>query len=202
MRKKLLSVSLLIGLVFSLFVNVVPTKGMYEERMSRAEIRDLLTVYKALYDGNVSEWDFTKANDIVVTEQEVSEVYNEIYCSNEVQAFSIDPSEGGGNTFSKYFDASKTKWVKRKEGITLSCYYKPSAIFASTGNATMVNVSKAFASLKSIFGSSSYWKNTKSMEAQFHCHAMTVGKLKNPWNIEPWRTESNIDKVIAKGCNP
>lgn len=40
------------------------------------------------------------------------------------------------------------------------------------------------------------------MQAQFHCHVTTVGKLKNPWNIEPWRTESNLLKVIAARCNP
>ena len=26
--------------------------------------------------------------------------------------------------------------------------------------------------------------------------------LKNPWNLEPHRTETDLGKVIAKGCNP
>lgn len=50
--------------------------------------------------------------------------------------------------------------------------------------------------------SSSKWKHTASMEAQFLCHHMTIGKLKNPWNLEPHRTETDLGKVIAKGCNP
>ena len=40
------------------------------------------------------------------------------------------------------------------------------------------------------------------MEAQFLCHHMTIGKLKNPWSLEPHRTETDLGKVITKGCNP
>lgn len=40
------------------------------------------------------------------------------------------------------------------------------------------------------------------MEAQFICHSSTIGKLKNPWNIEPHRTETNLVATIAKKCNP
>ena len=41
-----------------------------------------------------------------------------------------------------------------------------------------------------------------SMFAKFHCHAMFAGDNKITWNIEPWRTENNLVKVIATKCNP
>ena len=44
----------------------------------------------------------------------------------------------------------------------------------------MVNAQKAFEQLKKKFSGSKNWKNTQSMQAQFHCHVTTVGKLKNP----------------------
>ena len=69
-------------------------------------------------------------------------------------------------------------------------------------NAQAANVANAFRLLKERFGKSPHWDNTASMEAQFHCHAATIGQLKYPWNIEPWRTESDLVTVILHGCNP
>lgn len=66
----------------------------------------------------------------------------------------------------------------------------------------MAQVNYAFSLLKDKLSSSPHWNNTDSMFAQFHCHAMFAGDNKIPWNIEPWRTESNLVKVIAAKCNP
>lgn len=107
------------------------------------------------------------------------------------------------NSYATYFK-NNTGWVRRADGITLSCHFYPSAMFigSSNPNAKAANFSNAFRALKNRHGSSPNWKNTASMEAQFLCHAFTIGSAKNPWNIEPWRTESDLATVIRKGCNP
>lgn len=106
------------------------------------------------------------------------------------------------NSYSYYFE-SKTGWVKRPDGITLSCYYKDTLV-KNTGslNANTALAVDAFRALKAKHSSSPNWKNTASMEQQFLCHALTIGKWKRPWNIEPWRTETNFDKVVKGWCNP
>ncbi|MGT2756962.1 DUF2599 domain-containing protein [Streptococcus ovuberis] len=107
------------------------------------------------------------------------------------------------NTYSDYFN-SNTGWVSRSDGITLSCHYNSSAMFINSDNpnARAANYSNAFRLLKDRHSSSPHWKNTASMEAQFLCHAFTIANFKNPWNIEPWRTETNLNRVILAGCNP
>ena len=196
MVKKILSGLLVFTCVLSLSIGMVSAKEVSSDRLSKDEIHDLLKMYKAAFNGNVDEWDYSKANDISVSDKEVEDAYNQIYSEdNQI-------STRATIAFSTYFNSTKTKWVNRSDGITLSCYYKPDAIFTSLANATMVNAQKAFEQLKKKFSSSKNWKNTQSMQAQFHCHVTTVGKLKNPWNIEPWRTESNLITVIAAGCNP
>lgn len=201
MVKKIFLILLVLGCVFSLSINFASAKVYPDDKLTKNEIYDLLVMYKAIFNGNTNEWDYSKSNDIYVSIEEVNDAYNQIY-SNEIQTYSVESEGGGTSSFNKYFDASKTKWINRSDGITLSCYYKAEAIYSSQPNTTMINVQKAFDQLKSKFSSSSNWKNTQSMQAQFHCHATTVGKLKNPWNIEPWRTETNLNKVIAAGCNP
>ena len=196
MIKKICSSLLVFACIFALSLGMVSAKETSDDRLSKDEIHDLLVMYKAAFNGNVDEWDYAKANDISVSDAEVEDAYNQIYSEDNQK------STRATSSFSTYFDSSKTKWVNRSDGITLSCYYKPKAIFTSLANATMVNAQKAFDQLKKKYSSSKNWKNTQSMQAQFHCHVTTVGKLKNPWNIEPWRTESNLIKVIAARCNP
>lgn len=105
--------------------------------------------------------------------------------------------------YSSYFKSS-TGWVNRPDGITLSCHYYPSSMYVGGDNPNVkaAKFATAFRLLKERHGSSPHWRNTASMEAQFLCHAFTIGGLKNPWNIEPWRTEANLSRVIARGCNP
>lgn len=105
-------------------------------------------------------------------------------------------------SFSDYF--TKVEWINRNGEISLSIY-PTEKLFGknyNNPNVLMANVDYAFGLLKNKYSSSSYWNNTDSMYAQFHCHAMFAGENKIPWNIEPWRTESDLSKVIAAKCNP
>lgn len=113
-------------------------------------------------------------------------------------AYSMFPDD-----YDHYFKMATT-WISRNGEISLSCYYKEDGMFlrGSNMNAQAANVANAFRLLKEKHQISPHWDNTASMEAQFHCHAATIGKLKYPWNIEPWRTESSLPIVIIKGCNP
>ena len=88
-------------------------------------------------------------------------------------------------SFSDYF--TKVECINRNGEISLSIY-PTSRLFGENydnPNRFMAQVNYA-----------------DSMFAQFHCHAMFAGDNKIPWNIEPWRTESNLVKVIAAKCNP
>lgn len=105
-------------------------------------------------------------------------------------------------SFSDYF--TKVEWIDRNGEISLSIYPKDILFGKNYDNPNqfMAHVDYAFSLIKDKFSSSSYWDNGESMYAQFHCHAMFAGDSKTPWNIEPWRTETNLFKVIAAKCNP
>jgi len=45
------------------------------------------------------------------------------------------------------------------------------------------------------------FKNYQSIKVQFDCH-VRFAPLKNPWNLETWRNETNWWKVVMNGCNP
>lgn len=128
-----------------------------------------------------------------VTEEDIKEF--KIYYEAEKR------ERAGG--YSSYFK-SNTGWVQRSDGVTLSCHYYPSSMYVSGDipNARAARFATAFRLLKERHSSSPHWKNTASMEAQFLCHAFTIGAAKNPWNIEPWRTEASLVRVTAKLCNP
>lgn len=165
--------------------NILIDAGLTDEH-----IANILTLYHSQEECNVCN-----ADGIVITDEDINEFKN-YYVSNI-----LNRSIGG--SYNHYFKSS-TGWVKRADGITLSCHYNPSAMFpkVNNGNELGANISIAFRRLKERHSNSSHWKNEASMEAQFHCHALTIGQWKNPWNIEPWRTDSNLTTVIAKGCNP
>jgi len=98
----------------------------------------------------------------------------------------------------------QTTWLTRSDGITLSVHYKPEAMYisADNGNIVAAYAANAFDVLRNRHIGDTHWNNSASMSAQFHCHYLTIGNLKNPWNLEPWRTETNLLKTISKACNP
>ncbi|MGT2715478.1 DUF2599 domain-containing protein [Streptococcus respiraculi] len=172
------------------FANDTSTySSSFEQDMNDEHITQILTLAHSV--SNTGQCSAIK--DVVITEKDIQEF--KLY----YQAAQYERA----NSHSGYFK-SNTGWVKRSDGITLSCYFYPAAMFigGENPNAKAANFSNAFRLLKARHSSSPNWKNTASMEVQFLCHAFTIGRLKNPWNIEPWRTDTNLTSVIAHGCNP
>lgn len=104
-------------------------------------------------------------------------------------------------TYSDYF--SSVSWITRDGVISLSVTPKTNTpLITANGNIKMAHAHRSYSLLKSKWSSSSKWKNSGAMEAQYHCHVMGAGKYKTPWNLEPHRTETSLTKTIAKACNP
>ena len=158
------------------------TKEEALESMTDKDISEILKKYHSYNEKGVCNY-----SNIEITQKDIQEFR---------EAYALFPDD-----YNHYFKS--TKWVNRPDGITLSCTYKEEGMFlkGATANAQAANVNNAFRLLKNKHGKDKQWKNTESMLAQFHCHAVTIGKIKNPWNIEPWRTETNV-VVISKRCNP
>lgn len=177
----------------------------------------ILPFSTAAEDTNVSEEDikhilyFEAFGDMEYEEFEklyikYSEAYGEQTVPHEILVkYNLD---GGVSTIENlsdiktgYFDYfSSSNWMTRSDGVTLSIYWKD-YLFEGTGNVVMYKAGKAWTALKNVHGNDSNWKNTDSMEAQFHCHVSNAGKLKKPYNIEPWRTETNMAVLIKCKCN-
>lgn len=174
---------------------VVPNNSLAEtilkeDGLTDEHITQILTLYKSQQSSGTCS-----SSNVTVTEKDIME-FKSYYVTNL-----LNRSIGG--SYSHYFK-SNTGWIQRSDGITLSCHYNASAMFpkVNNGNELGANISIAFRRLKERHSSSLYWENTTSLELQFHCHALTIGQWKNPWNIEPWRTSTDWGTVIAKGCNP
>lgn len=153
----------------------------FEEYQDQETLKLYMQAYAALYSDTTYEY------------RELPEVNLAEYYAERIQIT---------GSFSDYF--TKVEWINRNGEISLSIY-PTSRLFGENydnPNRFMAQVNYAFSLLKDKFSSSSHWNNTDSMFAQFHCHAMFAGNGKIPWNIEPWRTESNLAKVIAAKCNP
>lgn len=44
---------------------------------------------------------------------------------------------------------------------------------------------------RSAYSYDSRWNNEESLKKQFFCH-VRYGSLKTPWNIEPWKKNTNF----------
>ncbi len=44
--------------------------------------------------------------------------------------------------------------------------------------------------------------NEEGLHDQWYCHLITIGHLKQPWNLEPGRPNVGLDKTISALCNP
>lgn len=188
-------VKLFICLMLSaLLLNTSTMNAEVNENYDSLSDDEIIEILKLYHNGTCG------VDEKNITEQDVQEFknYYNFYKQEELFTRSMFP-----NSYSHYFKSS-TGWITRDGKISLSIYYNPSAMYigGNNPNAQAANAQNAFRLLKNKHSGHKNWKNTASMDAQFHCHVLTIGKLKNPWNIEPWRTESNLAKVIAKGCNP
>lgn len=93
-------------------------------------------------------------------------------------------------TFSDYFNA--VQWISRNGEISLSIDHKWIQLW---------EIRDSFNILKSRYGYDSRWKNEDSLYAQYACHVQFVA-WKNPWNLEPHRTDSSFWSTTFNGCNP
>lgn len=116
---------------------------------------------------------------------------------NKAEAKSIN-----SYTYSDYF--SNSVWITRSGVKSLSITPKMSSplIKSRSGNERMAHANRSWTVLRDKHKTSRNWKNNASMHAQYHCHVAIPNSMKTPWNLEPHRTESNLSKVVAKGCNP
>lgn len=103
--------------------------------------------------------------------------------------------------YSSYFENSY--FYNRDDGLTLGVWWS-NFLFKDSNNRNllMAKASKAWIALENKHKSDSRWDNGESMEAQFHCHVTTIGSWKKPWNLEPWRTETDFVACTSAGCNP
>ena len=184
-------VALLLG------VNCVTASALEKsENISKEdeEIMEYINIYYLIQNGELYSNDYDISNHMYATQIDV-ELYRQY-----MSALSNNNARASSG-YSKYFNSSK--WITRNGVVSLSINFKGSALYPNDLPAANYAVAKtAFQELYKKHKSSSKWKHTASMEAQFLCHHMTIGKLKNPWNLEPHRTETDLGKVIAKGCNP
>ena len=180
-----LFVAIILGQTTS--VSAIEERG---ERLTDDEIREVLNVYHSVYNGSADDADYYSANQDYISEKDIEEF--------KKMAYSPLTRSSSYNT---YFNS--TSWINRSGVISLSINFKISGLYPSNlPNANAAAAEKAWKILYNRHKNDSKWKNTKSMYVQFICHSSMVGKYKNPWNIEPHRTETSMVKTIAKGCNP
>lgn len=169
---------------------IIQTNSTYDDE----EIIELLKLY------HQSENDEKEPQITSEDIREFKEHYNS-YSSNSYSDSLLRVSFPG---YYSYYYTTKTTWLTRSDGITLSVHYIPEHMYIGGNNPNVqaANAANAFDVLTNRHIFDHYWKNTKSMSAQFHCHVVTIGALKNPWNLEPWRTETDLFKTMLKSCNP
>lgn len=192
-RKFLLSILLAFTLIVGLHTSINAEEDVDDRNviLNDAEIRELLNLYNAVYYGAVDNPDYYESNKNYVTEKDIEEFKRNVY----------SPITRAGETYSTFFNS--TKWITRSGVVSLSINYKTKGMYPSSlPNANAAASQKAWQILLKRHKGDKQWKNTTSMYNQFLCHAVTIGQYKNPWNIEPHRTETSFTKTVAAGCNP
>ena len=105
-------------------------------------------------------------------------------------------------TLKDYF--SEIYWLSRDVGISLSLT-PTSKLFSSENDSVylwMARCIHAFYLLEEEYGEDENWDNPDSLKPQFHCHSIYAGSRKVPWNIEPYRTETDFLTIILYQANP
>lgn len=114
--------------------------------------------------------------------------------------FSVKELDYSQYDFDDYFE--KVEWINRDGIASLSIYPKAYIVNILAGHDTVKHQQRSFDLLEERFSNDSRWKNIKSLEQQYVCHADFAGTGKVPWNIEPHRTTTNYRDVIIAKCNP
>lgn len=194
MKKKfILSFVLLLTFIIgtSNSVSAEETINNRNEMLTDEEIKELLNLYNVIYDNNVDNPEYHAANKNYVTNEDIQRFKMDVYY----------PKARANETYSTFFNS--TKWITRSGVVSLSINFKEKGMYPSNlPNANAAASEKAWQLLYKKHKGDKQWKNTTPMYNQFLCHAVAAGTYKNPWNIEPHRTETSLAKTIAKGCNP
>lgn len=101
----------------------------------------------------------------------------------------------GVNDYSNWFNSSS--WITRDEGISLSINHKNWA-FAGIETGP---ISWSWNTLFSKHQNDAQWKNAQGIKEQYMCH-VNFAANKNPWNLEPWRSQVGYNETVACSCNP
>lgn len=112
--------------------------------------------------------------------------------SIEFEIYALQTTAVRANSFNDNF--SKSEWITRTDGISLSLY----PIYAFPTNASMY---AAWDTVVAKHGRDTQWKNESGMKDQFHCHN-DFASAKRPWNLEPWRPDVGYALTVKAGCNP
>ncbi len=92
--------------------------------------------------------------------------------------------------FDDYFNS--VSWITRDGVLSLSIDHK---------TIQFSQLADSFKEIELRFSQDPEWRNRDSLYAQYYCHAQ-FASYKNPWNIEPHRTETNWLQLVLTGCNP
>lgn len=110
----------------------------------------------------------------------------------DFQVNSLQNTASRAGSFSQYF--TKSEWITRADGISLSLY----PIYAFPTNSALY---AAWDTVVSKHKNDKNWSNEAGMKNQFHCHN-DFASSKRPWNLEPWRPNVSYAATVAAGCNP
>jgi hypothetical protein len=102
----------------------------------------------------------------------------------------INEMKTAKGVYSDYFNS--IEWIQRDGVLSLSIDHKYVPLW---------NIADSFSIIENLFGGSSFWQNRDSLYSQYMCHVQ-FAPSKNPWNIEPSRTESSWFVTVLNGCNP
>lgn len=184
--KKLINVSIALLIVIVSFSSNIDAQGTYQD--------DKELIHE-LYYSDYSDEEFDLLYDKYAEKYGHQNILPEDRTGISLYAVDIPTN------YSSYFE--KSYFYSRSDGMTLGVWWKD-FLFENDNNMNLVmaKAGKAWTALENKHKTNAFWRNGDSLEAQFHCHAATVGMLKKPWNIEPWRTETNVFLCMLAGCNP
>lgn len=102
-------------------------------------------------------------------------------------------------TYGSYF--SKGEWITRDGDVSLSLTHKE-YILSGTANDKIIKLVDSWNKVVDRHSVNSNWSNASGLHDQYSCHYNTIGRNKNPWNIEPSRPDKSYAATVYEGCNP
>lgn len=150
--------------------------------LTREEYNNYMEAYNSLYQSVTAKY----TSPITPSRSEYVEYLNDLKSTSV--------------SINYYF--STVGWVKGEYGWTLSCAPKETlkSSHYSSANQFMMNVSRAYSLLEDEYSGDYRWGSSEAIFAQLHCHALFAPN-KSRWNLDMWRTETDLDKLVKYKCN-